>query len=81
MGSAMIPAVIVCCFVFMCPESPRWYVSKGRHAAAYHVMISLRYNKIQAARDLLYMAELLKAEENMKIGQSKVKELWTVPRD
>ena len=23
MASAMIPAVIVCCFVFMCPESPR----------------------------------------------------------
>ena len=25
MGSAMLPAVIVCCFVFMVPESPRWY--------------------------------------------------------
>ncbi|KAF2639139.1 hypothetical protein P280DRAFT_491058 [Massarina eburnea CBS 473.64] len=81
MASAMIPAVIVCCFVFMCPESPRWYMSKGRHAAAYRAMTSLRYNKIQAARDLFYMAELLKAEENMKIGQSKIRELWTVPRN
>jgi MFS family permease len=25
MSSAMLPAVIVCCFVYMCPESPRWY--------------------------------------------------------
>jgi hypothetical protein len=25
MGSAMVPAVVVCCFVYMCPESPRWY--------------------------------------------------------
>lgn len=24
MGSAMLPAVIVICFVFLCPESPRW---------------------------------------------------------
>ncbi|KAF2267306.1 hypothetical protein CC78DRAFT_541754 [Lojkania enalia] len=81
MASAMFPAVIVCFFVFLCPESPRWYMSKGRHASAYHAMCKLRYNRIQAARDLFYMAELLKAEENMKIGQSKVKELWTVPRN
>jgi MFS family permease len=81
MGSAMLPAVAVCCFVFLCPESPRWYMSKGRHACAYRAMTSLRYNKIQAARDIFYMAELLKAEANMKIGQSKIKELWTVPRN
>lgn len=24
MASAMFPAVIVCCFVFLTPESPRW---------------------------------------------------------
>jgi MFS family permease len=24
MGSAMLPAVVVCCFVYKCPESPRW---------------------------------------------------------
>ncbi|KAF2016999.1 putative MFS sugar transporter [Aaosphaeria arxii CBS 175.79] len=81
MGSAMLPAVIVCIFVFSCPESPRWYMSKGRHASAFGAMTKLRYNKIQAARDLFYMAELLKAEENMKMGQSMVKELYTVPRN
>ncbi|PVI07261.1 H(+)-myo-inositol cotransporter [Periconia macrospinosa] len=81
MGSAMVPAIIVCCFVFMCPESPRWYMSKGRHAQAYQAMTSLRFNKLQAARDVFYMAELLRAEENMKIGQSMIKELWTVPRN
>ncbi|KAF2089913.1 hypothetical protein K490DRAFT_36088 [Saccharata proteae CBS 121410] len=81
MGSAMLPAVIVLLFVFMCPESPRWYMSKGRHSAAYKAMCRLRYNNIQAARDLFYMYELLKAEENMKVGQSKMKELFTVPRN
>lgn len=56
-------------------------MSKGRHSSAYHAMCRLRYNKIQAARDLFYMAQLLKAEDNMKIGQSKIKELFTVPRN
>ena len=31
MGSACLPAIIVVCFVFLCPESPRWYMSNGRH--------------------------------------------------
>ena len=30
MGSASFPAFIVCIFVFWCPESPRWYMSKVR---------------------------------------------------
>ncbi len=81
LGSAMLPAVIVCCVVFLCPESPRYYMSRGRHASAYRTMCALRFSKIQAARDTFYMAELLRAEENMKIGQSKIKELWTVPRN
>ena len=81
MGSAMLPAVVCCCFVFMCPESPRWYMSKGRHNSAFESMTKLRFNKIQAARDQFYMAELLRAEEGMKIGQSKIKELFTVPRN
>ncbi|KAL5386032.1 hypothetical protein DPSP01_004464 [Paraphaeosphaeria sporulosa] len=74
MGSAMLPAIIVCCFVFLCPEtllcpeSPRWFMPKGRHAQAYHTICRLGFNKIQAARDIFCMAELLRAEENMKIG-------------
>lgn len=81
MGSAMFPAVIVCCFVFMCPESPRWYLSKGQHHAAYRSMCRLRYNKIQAARDLFYMSELLKAEAEIQMGQSKLFEIIRVPRN
>ena len=30
MASAMLPAVIVCCFVFLCPESPRWVMIASR---------------------------------------------------
>jgi len=82
MGSAMLPAVIVLCFVFLCPESPRWYMSKGRHAQAYQAMCRLRYNKIQAARDVFYMHTLLEIEEeNMIAGQNIVKEMVTIPRN
>ena len=82
MGSAMLPAVIVCCFVFLCPESPRWYMSKGRHYKAYQSMTRLRYNKVQAARDVFYMNTLLEAEESIVIqGRFKIAELVRVPRN
>ena len=81
MASAMLPAVIVCCFVFMCPESPRWYMSKGRHYKAYESMCKLRYLKIQAARDAFYMHTLLEAESEIKLGRNKILELITVPRN
>ena len=81
MASAMFPALIVMAFVFMCPESPRWYMSKGRHYEAYQAMVRLRYNKVQAARDVFYIYTLLEAEKQMDIGKSKVLELITVPRN
>lgn len=83
MGSAMIPAVIVCCFVYMCPESPRWYLSKNRHQEAYASVCQLRHEKVQAARDLFYMYTLLEAErETMAIGKAnKLKEFFTIRRN
>lgn len=81
MGSAMLPALIVVLVIFLCPESPRWYMSKGRHAKAYQSMCKLRYNKLQAARDVFYMHTLLNTEAGMKLGQNKVLELITVPRN
>ncbi|WEW57043.1 hypothetical protein PRK78_002502 [Emydomyces testavorans] len=81
MGSAMFPAVLVCFVIFFCPESPRWYISKGAHYKAYRSMCRLRFNKIQAARDLFYMHTLLEAESTMKLGQPKIVELITVPRN
>ncbi|MCJ1295293.1 hypothetical protein MMC34_006855 [Xylographa carneopallida] len=82
MASAMMPAVIVVCFVFLCPESPRWYLSKGRHYKAYQSMVKLRFNKVQAARDLYYMHTLLEAENELAFHRGNpIKELITVPRN
>jgi Sugar (and other) transporter. len=81
MASAMFPALVVCCFVFTCPESPRWYMSKKQYFRAYQSICTLRHHKIQAARDLYYMHVLLEAEANMVLGQNKLLELITVPRN
>ncbi|KAF4458549.1 mfs sugar transporter [Fusarium albosuccineum] len=82
MGSAGVPALIVCAMVYMCPESPRYYLTKDRHAEAYNSMSRLRFNKIQSARDVFYAHTLLKAEAAMSIGRgNRLKEFFTVRRN
>ena len=56
-------------------------MSKGRHAKAYESMCRLRFNKVQAARDLFYMYKGLEAEQSISVGQNKILELITVPRN
>ncbi|KAF7874310.1 hypothetical protein EAF04_002982 [Stromatinia cepivora] len=80
MGSAGVPALFVCLLVFYCPESPRWYMGKGRHQKAYQAMCRLRHTRVQAARDIFQMHMLLEAENNMGGGQNKIMQLFTVPR-
>ena len=82
MASAMLPALIVIAFVFMCPESPRWYMSKNRHYKAYQSMVRLRYEKVQAARDVFYMNTLLEAEKEVQSNQGNpLLELVKIPRN
>jgi hypothetical protein len=81
MGSALLPALAVIALVFFCPESPRWYMSKGRYDKAYQAMCRLRFTKLQAARDVYYIHTLLEAEKSMRLGQNKIRELITVPRN
>lgn len=38
--------------VYVCPESPRWLMSKGRYDKAYESLRRLRHSSLQAARDL-----------------------------
>lgn len=60
-------------------QSPRWYLTKERHGDAYKSILRLRFEKVQAARDLFYMDALLQVEkETMQIQQSKLKEIFTV---
>lgn len=57
-------------------------MSKNRHYKAYESMTRLRYNKVQAARDVFYMHTLLEAEEEIKDKRKTIiLELITVPRN
>lgn len=83
MGSAMLPAVVVCCLAYICPESPRWYLNKKRHKDAFRAVCKLRFEKVQAARDLFYTYTLLRTEQEvMSIDtSSRIKELFTIRRN
>lgn len=83
LGSAFIPAIPLLIGVYFCPESPRWYMKKGRYADAYRSLLRLRNTPIQAARDLYYVHAQL-VEEAAIIGEStyikRFFELFTIPR-
>ncbi|KAG8765475.1 hypothetical protein FRC15_006960 [Serendipita sp. 397] len=82
LGSAGIPAIIVCTNVFFCPESPRWLLGKGRVADAYHSLARLRNTPLQAARDTYYIQKQLEAEDQLvSRGKLRIMELFTVPRN
>ena len=83
LGSAALPPIFVLILVYMSPESPRWYISKGRYNDAYKAMARIRNTPLQAARDVYAAYEGVLAEEEVaKIGKSRLRflDLFTVPR-
>ena len=48
LGSAFIPAIPLLIGVYFCPESPRWYIKKGRYHDAYDSLVKLRNTPLQA---------------------------------
>ncbi|EDN02138.1 hypothetical protein HCAG_00002 [Histoplasma mississippiense (nom. inval.)] len=83
LGSAFLPAVPLLLGVFWCPESPRWFIKKGKVDRAYQSLLSLRNHPIQAARDLYYMYSQIQIEEQIA-GKSnyitRFFQLFTIPR-
>jgi hypothetical protein len=83
LGSAFIPALPLAIGIYFCPESPRWYMKKGRLAEAWTSMKKLRTTELQASRDLYYA--YVQFAEEMKIVQgvnyfTRLSELFTIPR-
>jgi hypothetical protein len=83
LGSAFIPAVPLAAMVWWCPESPRWYIKKGRFEKAYKSLRRLRNHPIQAARDLYYIKSQIELETQIA-GKSNYAtrfiQLFTIPR-
>lgn len=89
LGSAFIPAVPLVIGTFFCPESPRWYMKKGKHLKAWKSLLRLRNSPLQAARDLYYIQCILDQEELLveQAGLTKTNniitrfyELFSIPR-
>nr|XP_018263403.1 uncharacterized protein I303_04897 [Kwoniella dejecticola CBS 10117]OBR85561.1 hypothetical protein I303_04897 [Kwoniella dejecticola CBS 10117] len=81
LGSAFIPAVPLALLVFFCPESPRWYMKKGRLGEAWKSMKAIRNTELQAARDLYYAYVQFKEEQKASVNYiARFTELFTIPR-
>lgn len=81
LGSTSIPPLIVMLQVYFCPESPRWYMEKGRYKDAFRSMTRLRNNEVQATRDMYYAHKLLQVERAQREGRNLLKEFFTVRRN
>jgi MFS family permease len=81
LGSTSIPPFIVCLQVYFCPESPRWYMEKGKFVKAFDSLCRLRKHKIQAARDMYYAYKLLEVEAAERAGRNPWKEFFGVRRN
>ncbi|GJJ14059.1 hypothetical protein Clacol_008316 [Clathrus columnatus] len=83
LASAFLPAIPLLFGIYLCPESPRWYMKKGRYHDAYRSLCRLRNTPLQAARDLYYINAILR-EEAAIIGKTNYLErfiqLFTIPR-
>ncbi|KAF4976768.1 hypothetical protein FZEAL_6601 [Fusarium zealandicum] len=83
LGAPFLPAVPLLCLIYLCPESPRWYMKKQRYPDAWKSLMQLRYEPIQVARDIYYISAQLEIEEKL-VGHtnyvSRFTQLFTVPR-
>ncbi|KIM20111.1 hypothetical protein M408DRAFT_309162 [Serendipita vermifera MAFF 305830] len=82
LGSAGIPAILVCAAVFSLPESPRWLLGKRRILDAYKSFARLRNSPLQAARDTYYIYRQLQVEDELVVhGKFRFKEIFSIPRN
>jgi MFS family permease len=83
LGSAFLPAIPLLIGIYFCPESPRWYMKKGRYLEAFKSFKRLRNSEIQAARDMYYVHAQLTEEFAVLKGSTylnRFTELFTIPR-
>ena len=81
LGSTVVLPIIVCCQVYLCPESPRWLIKKNKVGKAFEAFQRLRPSEVQAARDLYYCYVNVEIERKVSHGRNMVWELFTVNRN
>ncbi|AEO67862.1 0aee102a-6c78-4519-849c-70092b746bbd [Thermothielavioides terrestris] len=83
LGAPFIPAVPLLCLIYLCPESPRWYMKKDRYKDAWDSMVKLRNHPLQVARDIFYIHSQLELEYQLLRNSTYIQrfiELFTIPR-
>ncbi|KAL1849659.1 hypothetical protein VTK73DRAFT_9832 [Phialemonium thermophilum] len=83
LAAAFAPAIPVLIFVWMCPESPRWLMKKGRYQEAFKAFCRIRNTEMQAARDMYYAHCQVLEERDAFAGVSLGRRAWeliAVPR-
>jgi MFS family permease len=80
LASTSVPPLLVMLQVYFCPESPRWYMEKGRYDKAYRSVCRLRRLPVQATRDMYYAHKLLEVERANRANHSWT-EFFTVRRN
>lgn len=83
LAAAFVPAVPLMGLIWLCPESPRWLMKKGRYQKAYRAFRRIRNTDLIAARELFYAHCQIRVEEHAFEGKNlatRAKELFTVPR-
>ncbi|EEP77488.1 conserved hypothetical protein [Uncinocarpus reesii 1704] len=81
LASTAIPPFFVCIQVYLCPESPRWYMMRDRYQSAYDALCKLRPSPLQAARDLYYIHASLRIEQKLREGKRLWREMFGISRN
>jgi len=84
--SPFIPSVPLIILVYLCPESPAWYIKNGGHYdRAFQSLSSLRNTELQAAKELYfsYIQQRVKGQDHDRATSfaGKILELFTIPRN
>jgi MFS family permease len=83
LGSAFIPALVLVCGVYFCPESPRWLMKHGKYDKAFQSFLKIRAHPIIAARDYYYSYVIYEQEKAVAGGGSyftRMRDIFTIPR-
>jgi hypothetical protein len=70
----LMPALVMGC-IFFCPETPRWYVQKGKIDKARDSLRQVRDTEEEIERELTEIREALEYEKEAVSGSWKP--LWT----